>query len=290
MRMFGNKWAFTLIELLVVITIVAILTGMLLPSINRAKDSARNIKCKNNLKNLHTAAMGTVIGNSNRWFPSPTNYWWSNAVTGGTQWHMRRGWVDNVAWNRSWHLKIVPNATKPTAADLGKPAPWYGHDLDPTVLSDAESSITNGTLWPYVGENLKVYLCPGFQKICEGIGYTDAVRSYAMNIRIHGAQNWSALISGDVSKSATRTLMFADVSTTKTNGATRIATRGFLDDGTSAKESGDGCLDSRRDGNNNWPYESVGFFHNGKANVVFLDGHIEEILPGQTTNACWGAW
>lgn len=78
-----NKRAFTLVELLVVVAIIALLLGILLPALNKAREIAQRTACSANLDGIYTSMYTYSVSNSDN-FPSGPKGGTALEITDGT--------------------------------------------------------------------------------------------------------------------------------------------------------------------------------------------------------------
>ncbi len=154
-----QRCAFTLVELLVVIGIIAVLIGILLPSLSRAREAAQRTKCAANLREMCNA--DSIYVSSNKGWHVPC-YW--GPSEGGTPPNTyARYWSCNPEFRKAMGMQLYDRVQNPSS---------YGYVLEKNYCPTALRGTTESQISDANGNPMPVWVRP--------MHY-----SYGMNV--HGA-------------------------------------------------------------------------------------------------------
>jgi len=203
-----HNQAFTLIELLVVIAIIAILVGLLLPAIQKVRESSARMKCQNNLKQLGIAVH--AFHDSNKRLPpggatDQPPFGDTSQTDHGTIW-----WQ---SWGSSWFVYIMPFIEMDSIYskwDFNSGGPWKanlpngidtGNSTTPAnqpthVTHSGYANANNSNL--IAGKTFRQFQCPSYRYGNIGQFSTHNNKMMAHYVGIMGAVNNSDLVGNSV--------------------------------------------------------------------------------------------
>jgi prepilin-type N-terminal cleavage/methylation domain-containing protein len=282
-----GRRGFTLVELLVVIAIIGVLVALLLPAVQMARESARRIRCNNNLKQLGLAVHN--YHDTNRVFPASVyGYKACDPGAGVTPDPLPlnvSGWVSTLPFFEQGSIAARYNplqaASHATSTGAGNPNPLVG---------DAVTS-GNGQLFT---QKLAVFICASdpsdpfepadseFYSIKVGSGLRGARINYDFSTNCSVVCNFWKSLSADIRN------MFGENSNTRMSQVSDGLTNTIM--------LGETTLDVVNGNGNTWGYR--GWVMNGvDASCTQQNGHGINVLdrgpsrptriPGQLGSWSW---